>query len=247
MYHARTMTADLGLRERKKQRTRALIADTARRLFVERGFDAVTVTEIARAAEVAQKTVFNYFPTKEDLVYWRLETFEDELLEAIGDREPGESALAAFGRFVLVPRGLLAEQDPEAAEHLAALTRMITASPALLERERQILERYTASLAALIAEETAAGPDDVEPWVAARALIGVHRTLLDRTRRGVLAGRRGAGLATEVRSQAERALAQLEHGLGGYAIKPPSGSKRVTSGRAERGQRRREGSAMDGA
>jgi AcrR family transcriptional regulator len=213
-------TADLGLRERKKQRTRALIADTARRLFTERGFDTVTVTEIAHAAEVAQKTVFNHFPTKEDLVYWQLETFEDELLEAIRDREPGESVLAAFGRFVLVPRGLLAEQDPEAAEHLAALTRMITASPALLEREQQIFERYTASLAALIAEETAAEPDDIEPWVTARALIGVHRTLLDRTRRNVLAGRRGASLAAEIRSQAERAIARLERGLGDYAIKP---------------------------
>jgi AcrR family transcriptional regulator len=233
MYHARTMTPDRGLRERKKQRTRALIADTARRLFVERGFDAVTVTEVARAAEVAQKTVFNYFPTKEDLVYWQLETFEDELLGAIREREPGESVLAAFGRFVLVPRGLLADQDPGAAEHLAALTQMITASPALLERERQILERYTASLAALIAEETGVTADDVEPWVAASALIGVHRALLDRTRRGVLAGRRGTTLAAEVRSQAERALARLERGLSDYAIKPPSGSKRATSGRAE--------------
>jgi AcrR family transcriptional regulator len=225
-------TAELGLRERKKQRTRALIADTARRLFLERGFDAVTVTEVARAAEVAQKTVFNYFPTKEDLVYWQLESFEEELLEAIRHREPGESVLAAFGRFVLVPRGLLAEPDPEAAEALAALTRMITASPALLERERQILERCTASLAALLAEETAAGPGDVEPWVAANALMGVHRALLDTTRRRVLAGRRGTSLAAAVRSQAQRALARLERGLGDYAIKPPPGSKRATSGRA---------------
>jgi len=146
-------TTELGLRERKKHRTRALIAETARRLFTERGFDAVTVTEIARAAEVAQKTVFNHFPTKEDLVYWRLESFEDELLGTVRDRESGESVLAAFGRFLLVPRGLLAEQAPDAAEQLAALTRMITASPALLERERQILERLTASLAGLIADE----------------------------------------------------------------------------------------------
>ncbi len=120
------MTPELGLRERKKQRTRALIADTARRLFLERGFDAVTVAEVARAAEVAEKTVFNYFPAKEDLVYWQLESFEDELLEAIRERSSGESVLAAFGRFVLVRRGLLTEQDPEAAKRLAALTRMLT-------------------------------------------------------------------------------------------------------------------------
>src|SRR2546425_7352839 len=102
-----------GLRERKKQRTRELIAETARQLFAERGFERVTVTEIARAAEVSDQTVFNYFPTKEDLVYCGLERFEDELLTTIRERAPGESALAAFGRFVLARRRLLARQDPE--------------------------------------------------------------------------------------------------------------------------------------
>src|SRR5213595_1314968 len=132
------MSQEPGLRERKKQRTREQIAETARRLFVERGFDRVTVAEIARAAEVSEATVFNYFPTKEDLVYWRLETFEEELLGAIRERAAGESVLDAFSRFVLKRRGLLAEPDPEAAEQLAALTRMITESPALLAREREI-------------------------------------------------------------------------------------------------------------
>src|SRR5215211_7662728 len=144
------MVVELGLRERKKQRTRELIAETARRLFAERGFERVTVAEVARAAEVAEKTVFNYFPTKEDLVYWRLESFEEELLEAIREREPGESVLTAFGRFVLQRRGLLAEQDPAAIERLTAITRMITESPALLAREQQIFARYADSLAALI-------------------------------------------------------------------------------------------------
>src|SRR3954454_18152863 len=97
-----------GLRERKKQRTRERIAETARQLFAERGFDAVRVAEIAEAADVAEKTVFNYFATKEDLVYWRLEAFEDELLGAIRERKAGESVLDAFSRFVLAQRGLLA-------------------------------------------------------------------------------------------------------------------------------------------
>ncbi|HEV3295288.1 MAG TPA: TetR family transcriptional regulator, partial [Streptosporangiaceae bacterium] len=77
------MDAELGLRERKKLRTRQLIAETAMRLFVERGFDAVPVAAVARAAEVAEATVFNYFPTKEDLVYQGMEVFEDELLAAV--------------------------------------------------------------------------------------------------------------------------------------------------------------------
>src|ERR671922_2428172 len=123
-----------GLRERKKQQTRELIAGTARRLFTERGFERVTVAEIARTADVSEQTVFNYFPTKEDLVYWRLESFEDEMLSTIREREPGESVLQAFGRFVLRRRGLLASQDPEARERLVELTRTITDSPSLLAR-----------------------------------------------------------------------------------------------------------------
>ena len=135
----------LGLRERKKQQTRQLIADTARRLFAERGFEGVTVAEIARAADVAEATVFNYFPTKEDLFYSRLEAFEEELLAAVRDREPGTSVLAAFRDFLLVQRGVLAmkapDGDDEATEQVRTITRVITESPALLARERQVFDR----------------------------------------------------------------------------------------------------------
>src|SRR5215207_3433963 len=167
----------LGLRERKKQHTRELIAETARGLFSERGFERVPVAEVARAAEVSEQTVFNYFPTKEDLVYWRLGSFEDELLATIREREPGEPALAAFRRFVLSQRGLLGEHDPAAREQLRSFTRMIVESPALRAREAQILLGYTASLAALLAEQTGAADGDVRPAVAANAMMGVHRAL----------------------------------------------------------------------
>ena len=205
-----------GLRERKKQQTRELIAQTARRLFLERGFDHVPVAEIARAADVSEKTVFNYYTRKEDLVYFQLEAFEEELLAAVRDRAPGESVLDAFSRFVLQRRGLLAESDPEAAERLATLTRMITESPALLTREREIFERYTDSLAELLARETGAAPDDVEPRVVANALMGVHRALVDFTRRRIVAGERNPRLHRQVRGQGRRALARLERGLEGY-------------------------------
>jgi AcrR family transcriptional regulator len=205
-----------GLRERKKQQTRELIAQTARRLFLERGFDHVPVAEIARAADVSEKTVFNYFPRKEDLVYFQLEAFEEELLAAVRDRAGGESVLDAFSRFVLQRRGLLAEPDPEAAERLAALTRMITESPALLAREREIFERYTDSLARLLAEETGAAPDDVEPRVVATALMGVHRALVDFTRRRIVAAERNPRLHRRVGAQGRRALETLGRGLEGY-------------------------------
>jgi AcrR family transcriptional regulator len=213
------MSQEPGLRERKKQQTRLLIANTARRLFAERGFEAVTVAEVAREADVAEATVFNYFPTKEDLFYSGLEAFEEELLSAIREREPGESVLAAFGRFVLTPRGLLAARDADDVERLAGITRVIIESPALLAREQQIFAAYTATLAALIAEETQARADAIQPWVAANALMGVHRALVDYSRRQIVAGTRNPRLARQVRAQGKQALAVLEHGLGSYAVK----------------------------
>jgi AcrR family transcriptional regulator len=213
------MSQPAGLRERKKQQTRRLIADTARRLFAERSFEEVTVAEVARAADVAEATVFNYFPSKEDLFYSGLEAFEEALLSAVREREPGESVLAAFGRFVLEPRGLLAAQDDDAVDHLAGITRVITESPALLAREQRIFAGYTDSLAALIAEETRARADAIEPWVAANALMGVHRALVHYARRQVVAGTRNPQLARQVRAQGRKALAALERGLGDYAVR----------------------------
>jgi AcrR family transcriptional regulator len=208
-----------GLRARKKQRTRELIADVARRLFVEHGFERVTVAEVARAAEVSEKTVFNYFPSKEDLVFWRLESFEHELLAAVRDRAAGESVLSGFGRFILQARGLLAEQDADARALLLGVTRMIAASPALLAREQQIFARFTRSLADQIASELDAEAGDLEPWVAANALMGVHRALVAHARGRVLEGARNPELADDVLARGAQALAALEHGLGGYAIR----------------------------
>ncbi len=214
------MAAELGLRERKKERTRQLIADTARRLFAERGFEAVPVAEIAREAEVSEATVFNYFPTKEDLFYSRMEVFEEELLASIRDRAPGESVLAALGRFVTTPRGLLAARDPEQVEQLAAITRVITQSPALLAREQEIYAKYTDALAALLATETAAGENDIEPWLVARALIGLHQAVVDYSRREILAGTRNPTLARRVRRQTQHAIKLLSAGLADYGVRP---------------------------
>jgi AcrR family transcriptional regulator len=209
----------LGLRERKKEKTRELISETARQLFAERGFDAVTVIEIARAADVAEKTVYNYFPTKEDLVYSRMEAFEERLLDAIREREPGESALAAFANFMDGTYGVLAERT--ASGELKTVTRLITNSPALLAREQQVFTRYTSALADMLASETGAKPGDVKPWVAANALMGVHRAVIDYVRRRTLAGARGAKLVRDVNAQTKQALAALAHGLDDYAVRRP--------------------------
>jgi AcrR family transcriptional regulator len=209
-----------GLRERKKAQTRELIAETARRLFAERGFERVTVAEIARAAEVSEATVFNYFPTKEDLFYSRLAAFEEEILAAVRERTPGQSLLSAVREFLLRQRGVFALEGPEATKELRTITRVITESPALLARERQVFDRYAETLAVLLADETGAAPDDVEPHAVANALLGVHRALIGYSRRRALAGTPADQVARELRAQAEQAFARLERGLGDYGVKP---------------------------
>ena len=212
-----------GLRERKKEQTRQLIADTARRLFAERGFESVTVAEVARAANVAEKTVFNYFPTKEELFYSRLEAFEEELLDAVRERAPGESIVAAVRDFLMGQGGVLAMRSPggdeEATAQLRMVTRVISESPALLARERQVFARYAEALAALIADETGARPGAIEPQVAANALLGAHRALIDYVRARALAGASASQVGREVRARAKRAFDLLESGLGDYGVR----------------------------
>jgi MftR C-terminal domain len=99
---------------------------------------------------------------------------------------------------------------------LAVISRIILDSPSLLARERQVYDRYTGTLAKLIAGERAVRPDDVESWVIANAIMGVHRALVEYVRSRVLAGRDGPGLARAVRAQAQRALDALNRGLRGY-------------------------------
>ena len=209
-----------GLRERKKEQTRRHIAESARELFSERGFEHVTIAAVAEAADVAVQTVFNYFPTKEDLVYWRLSSFEEELLTAVRERPPGESAIEAFQRFLLAQPGLMGKHTPEARDELTAFTRMIVDSPALRAREGQIFSGYTDALAGLLAEQTGARPDDIRPRVAAHAMIGIHRALIDYSRGRIVDGDLGPRLARDIRAQARRAFALLESGLGEYARKP---------------------------
>ena len=214
---------EMGLRERKKEQTRQLIAETAWRLFADRGFEQVTVAEVAGQAQVAVATVFNYFPTKEDLFYSRLEAFEARLVDAVSTRPVGEPVLAAFRRHLLESGGLLAQVeagDPKALERLRTLHRVIATSPALLAREQQTLARTADVLAALLADETGAPRDDATAQVAAHALVGVQRALVDYSRRRVLADEEPTRLAADVRTLAGHTFALLERGLGEYAPKP---------------------------
>jgi AcrR family transcriptional regulator len=210
----------MGLRELKKEQTRQLIADTAWRLFADRGFDQVTVSEIAREAQVAEATVFNYFSSKEDLFYGRLEAFGERLAEAVSARPPGEPALAAFRRALVAEGGLLAQieaGDAEALDRLRTVNRVIAGSPALRAREQQVINHTADIIATLLAADTGTPDSGLISQVAANALMGVHRALIDYVRRRALSGDELAGLAAEVRTLTAAAFALLEQGLRDYA------------------------------
>jgi AcrR family transcriptional regulator len=211
------MASPVGLRERKKRQTRQQIFEAARILFQEKGFDRVSVAEIARAADVSEVTVFNYFPSKEDLFYGGMQFFEEELIEAVRNRPPGETVLKAFRRRLLAGADRL--ELKESAEAIKQAAHIVSGSPSLVGRERQVVERYIARLAELLAAETGADPDDVEPMTVASALMSAHRALVAYVRARVLAGHRGPRLAEEYRSQARRAFTRLERGLGNYAAR----------------------------
>jgi AcrR family transcriptional regulator len=203
------VATELGLRQRKKQQTRQAIYEAARRLFAERGFDRVAVAEVAREANVSEVTVFNYFPTKEDLFYAGMHFFEEELLEAVRQRKPGESALRAFRRKLLDSVEGLRSKERFVAIRNA--TETFAASPSLAARERQIVDRYTRALAELLA---GGSEPDVEAVTVATSLMGAHRAVVDYVRARVQAGARGDALAADARTQIRKAFGRLERGLG---------------------------------
>ncbi|MGW5440433.1 TetR/AcrR family transcriptional regulator [Nocardia asteroides] len=210
------MTTQQGLRARKKQQTREQISHRATELFLARGFDKVTIAEVAAAADVAKMTVTNYFPRKEDLALDLGEVYTQQLAVIVRDRAEGESALAALRRAYLVA---VAAQDPVIGFSGTPFAKMITDSPALVARLREFNEDRETALAVALAETTAAAPDDITPRVAAAQLAGVHRVLFDEILRRTLAGQANAEIATAMARYARVAFDALEPGLGDYAVR----------------------------
>lgn len=207
------MTEQLGLRERKKLETRQRIVDTALGLFDDRGFDRVPVAEIARAANVSEATVFNYFPSKEDLVYGGMQAYEDRLIAAVASRPGGTSAVEAFKDFVLQPRGALAADDGEATSVVARTARIIAGSETLKAREQRILDHATHALAELIERDAAAPTSALGAWVVANALMGVNLAMVRLAQRLAAEGRNGPEVGRIVRKQGKDAFELLERGL----------------------------------
>jgi AcrR family transcriptional regulator len=206
-----------GRRELRRQETRTRIVEAAAELFAERGFDAVSVAEIARRAGVVEKTVFNHFPLKEGLVFEADPPIRGALLAAVRDRPAGESVAAAAGGFVVSAIAMLG--TVQAADGVATMARVVRGSRTLQIREREILAELTTALAALIAEETDPPDGALEPLLVAHAVLGLYAGLLDLARDRLLAGERGPRLVARLRERGERGLALLQFGLAGYAKK----------------------------
>jgi AcrR family transcriptional regulator len=202
-----------GLRASKKRRTREAIAAAAMKLFSERGFDAVTVAEVAAAADVSEKTVFNYFPAKEDLVLSRGEERRLELIEAIRSRAPGETITAPFRRQAM---DFLDDVEAQPVEATIAVPRLVMASDVLRDRLLLSFEREAAQLAPAIAEVVGAKPDDVVVGMVGRTLAWTVRDIFRATIRRLIAGEPKGKVVADLRVQANRAFDQLERGFADY-------------------------------
>ncbi|MFA1541011.1 TetR/AcrR family transcriptional regulator [Actinomadura monticuli] len=212
----------MGLREMKKRQTRQAISDQATRLFLRHGFDRVTIADVAAAAQVAKMTVTNYFPRKEDLALDLHEDFTGLLADTVAERAPGESALAALRRGFL---DAAARHDPVIGFSGPQFARMLTGSPALVARLREFHEEREDALAAVLAEETAAAPDDPLPRLVAAQLGAVHRVLFQETVRRTLDGEPDDQIAAALTRIGRRAFDLLAPSLSGYAVRPAAASR----------------------
>jgi AcrR family transcriptional regulator len=205
-----------GLRERKKRETRETIARTAMDLFGVRGYDSVTVADVAEAAGVSEKTVFNYFPAKEDLVFVRGDARREALVEAIRSRPRGSSLVEPFRRQT---DELIDQVERGSEDAIVAIPRLVMASAVLRERLFLGWEREAALLTPVIAEETGVAHDDVVAGVVARSLAWTHRLVFRAAFTRLIAGEDRSAVAAHLREQARRAYDQLELGLRDYGVR----------------------------
>ncbi len=214
--------SELGIRERKKRRTRQALRQAALRLFQERGFEATTIADITAAADVAPRTFFSYFQTKEDVVLDESSQRFDQLQQTLRQRPAGEPLLAAFRRAALQ----IAADMQTQSDQQQALARIVGNTPAIQARIRERMGQWEEQLAAMIAEERNAPLDDLDSHVVAAALVSVLRSV----QRVAVA----AQMQLNLPALMDHAFDLLESGLAGFAAHPPPrpGGSVALSGRA---------------
>ncbi|MER5618265.1 MULTISPECIES: TetR/AcrR family transcriptional regulator [unclassified Streptomyces] len=198
-----------GLRERKKRQTRQHLSDVATGLFLERGFDAVTIAEIARAADVSVNTVYNYFPTKEDLFLDRGRSIVDRLSRYVRGRDRGESAADAVLRELRIQ---VEGVSPTVGlmEGYERFMRVIEGADGLKARLWHVQQEAVQHLETTLQEECGTEPGDPAPVLVAGQLAWVHSTLMAYIGREMVAGRK----AGEVSRDALVLLDDIEDLLG---------------------------------
>ncbi|WPO72788.1 MULTISPECIES: TetR/AcrR family transcriptional regulator [unclassified Streptomyces] len=208
------MTEELGLRARKKRQTAARIWSVAVDLCSERGFDHVSVAEIAEAADVSKMTVFNYFGTKEGVLVGPMEEHAGDPARAVRERRPGESAVAAMRRQFLAQ---VAERDPSIGlsgdPRTLKVRQLINETPTLAHRMVIFHMRSVQLLADALAEETG---DTLLARVAAAQLTGARNALIMENHRRTIVGEPLDDIAKDCAASAERAFDLVEKGLQGY-------------------------------
>ncbi|MDH6117495.1 AcrR family transcriptional regulator [Kitasatospora sp. GAS204A] len=209
-----------GLRERKKRATRQQLTDTATEMFLERGFDAVRVSEIAEACSVSEKTVFNYFPTKESLVLDQPEATMAALRTDLAD--PGTAPTAAVLRILADELGALtgwlaAQDDPElAVGQVQRFAALIQGTPALRSCQREMTDRLIATAAEALARRSGGAPGDPEPQIAATALLGLWPVQYRALRKYLGGSVTPVEVGDAVTADVHRAARLLDAGLGTF-------------------------------
>jgi AcrR family transcriptional regulator len=197
---------DLGLRERKKALTRRAIADAAARLFAERGYEQVAVSDVAREAEVSDQTVYNYFQTKEQLVTDRDQHVQDELGRLIRTRAAGVAPAAAIREFVLDSvegiRRIPAEQWRGEIGYLAAI------SPTVHRLVLEMSDRQADAIATAIGETSTVTPELAR--LQGIAIAGVFQILISEAGRRTREGQSQDQIADELRPAIEAILDDLD-------------------------------------
>src|ERR1700761_2428530 len=197
---------EIGLRERKKARTRRVIADAAARLFAERGYEQVAVSDVAREADVSEQTVYNYFQTKEQLVTDLDQDFQEELVRLIRTRAPGTTPAAAIRDLVLDSvegiRRVPGEQWRGELGYLAAI------SPTVHRLLLEMSDRQAASIATAIRETSAVTTELAR--LQGIALAGVFQILISEAGRRTREGQTQDQIADELTPAIEAILDDLD-------------------------------------
>ncbi|MDH6115140.1 AcrR family transcriptional regulator [Kitasatospora sp. MAP12-15] len=213
-----------GLRERKKRLLRQELSDTATELFVERGFEAVRVSEIAEACGVSEKTVFNYFPTKESLVLDLPDATMAALRIDLANRDlpPVEAARQILADELGALTSWLGTQaDPvQAVARFQRFGALIHSTPSLRAHQRDMTDRLIAVAAETLAERIGTSPDAPEPQLAATALLGLWQIQFRALRKYLDDTRTPAQVREAVTADVHRAAHLLDDGLATFAVIP---------------------------